>query len=224
MKRTTFAFGLLAVLLAVGVAPVSAAVLYTQPYDGTGNLFTSQNDTASYGLYAQIYDDFKLSANSSITEVSWTGGYFNPALQGPITQFTVDIYSDDGGQPGATPLATEVFSGTAGETFLGNAGGFPTYTYDVTLGTAFAATAGTTYWLSVYPNLSFPPEWGWATGTGGNGSSYQDFFGTRSQLSSDFAFTLGGTSGPVIPEPSTFGLLGLGLVGMTAFLRRKASR
>ncbi len=202
-------------LLAAGSVPAAAGVLYTQPYDGTGNMYASQNDTTGgNGNFATVYDNFTLGGNSTINDVAWTGGYFNPPNQGAITQFTVTFYADNAGQPGAS-LASLSVAGTANETLLAG----PIYTYD--LAVTFAAAGGTQYWLSIVPDMGFPPQWGWATATGGDGVSYQDFFGVRSANNADFAFTLNGTPG--VPEPVSFSLagIGLGLVGLASWKRRK---
>jgi len=206
-------------LLAAGSVPAAAGNLYNQPWDGGSNLFASQNDTSGYGIFATVYDNFTFSTAKSITGVDWTGGYFNPASQGLITQFTVAFYADAAGVPGGV-LASDTILGTAGETFLGNVNGFPIYSYNVSV-TPFAAAAGTQYWLSVLPTLGFPPQWGWATGTGGDGNGYQVFFGAPGPTGVDFAFGLSGGSG--VPEPVSFSLagIGLGLVGLAAWKRRK---
>ena len=60
--------------------------------------------------------------------------------------------------------------------FDGTFGGFPAYTYSIAL-PDWVVNAGTQYWYSVYPDLAFPPQWGLSSGTGGDGISYQDFFG-----------------------------------------------
>ena len=76
----------------------------------------------------------------------------------------------------------------------------------------------TTYWLSVVPDMAFPPQWGWGTGFQGDNLSYQDYYiGGRSHLDVDFAFNIQG----VVPEPSSFILLGTGILGLAGTLRRK---
>ena len=160
---------LLALTLATA-APASASVLYSQPFDGSGNAFSSQNDTngGGFGNFATVYDNFSLAGTSNITSVQWTGLYFNPPAQGTIPGFTVAFWADSAGQPGGL-LASQFVAGAANETSLGSFGGFPAFSYDLTLPTAFTAQAGTQYWMSVVPDLGFPPQWGWASGSGGDG-------------------------------------------------------
>jgi hypothetical protein len=215
---TVFAF--LTCLPGWAAAPCDGVqnLIYCQGFDGTGNAYSSQNDTNGFGLFAQVYDNFSVNSNV-IDSVHWVGAYFNPPNQGPITGWTVDLYADAGGQPGAL-LLTHSEAGTAGETFLGNFGGFPTYEYWV-MGLTWNVTPGTQYWLSVYPDLGFPPQWGWSSGTGGDGISYQDFFGARSQLAADMAFALDGQGGGEIPEPGTLIMLGTGVLGLAGVIRRK---
>jgi len=129
------------------------------------------------------------------------------------------FYSDNAGQPDSLLYSFNINT-TGGEAFLGNYSGFPAYTYDVSLTTPFPAAAGTTYWLSVVPTLGFPPQWGWSTGTGGDGISYQDFLGTRSELLYDMAFTLEG-SGSSVPEPVSMTLVGGGLILLGFAARRR---
>jgi len=211
---------LLAVLMAfaLSVAAFADSVLYTQPFDQLGNGYSSQNDTNGLGVFAQVYDNFTLGSDSSINEVQFTGLYFNPPQQGPISAWNVQFFADNAGQPGML-LATKNINGTGNETFLANYGDYPVYTYDLP-GLGFAAAGNTTYWLSVYPDLGFPPQWGWTSGTGGDGISYQDFGGVRGPLSVDMAFTLIGTS---VPEPGTLVMLCTGMLGLAGAIRRRLS-
>jgi hypothetical protein len=195
-------------------------VVYSQTFDMTGNAYSSQNDTASLGNFATVYDNFTLGAADMIVEIQFAGEYFNPPAQGPITGWTVTFYADNAGQPGAALPGGINIAGTGDETFLGTFGGFPTYTYDI-VGLNFAASAGTQYWVSVIPDLAFPPQWGWSSGTGGDGISYQDFFGVRSQLGADMAFNLVAPGVQTTPEPGTLVMLGTGVLGLAGAIRRK---
>lgn len=192
----------------------NAATLYTQAYDGLGSFFASQNDTNSggFGSIGTVYDNFTLVSASTITGVSFTGGYFNgsPAA---ISQFTVKFYANNAGQPGSV-LSTVGIVGNGSESGCSAVTTGTVCSYNVSVN--FAAAAGTQYWMSIVPDIGFPPQWGWASGTGGDGQSVQDFLGTRSVLPNDMAFTLTGTvNAPAVPEPATWAMMiaGFGLVG-----------
>lgn len=215
--RCGMAILLAAVFAVVLSAPAFAdSVLYTQAFDQTGMVNASQNDVGGFGVFAQVYDNFTLGANSNINQIQFTGGYFNPEQQGNIQSWNIQFYADDNGQPGML-LASKNINNNGNETFLGDFNGFPIYTYSLP-GLGFSAAANTTYWLSLYPDLTFPPQWGWATSNQGDGIAYQDYFGTRSQLAADQAFTLIGTQ---VPEPGTLVMLGAGVLAVAGAIRRK---
>lgn len=222
MDLRKLAFFIAVSLLISTSAFATEHVLYAQQFDQTGNAYSSQNDTAGFGLFAQVYDNFTINAGGPyyIDTIMFPGEYFNPPAQGPIAGWTLTFYADAAGQPGAA-LFTQHFAGTGNETFMGNYGGFPTYGYRLD-DFKWDPLSGVQYWVSVYPDLPFPPQWGWSSGTGGDGISYQDFFGARSPLSADMAFALWGDSKSV-PEPGIILMLGPGLLVAGGMLRRKLS-
>ena len=212
----------LCLLSTVVVAFSDAALVYNQPTDLNGGYFSQNDTTGGFGNYATAYDNFTLSQLAVITDVSWVGSYANPPTQGTITAFTVDFWADNSGQPGAL-LQTESLLGNAGETSLGlDNFNNPTFGYSAVLPTSFTASAGTTYWMSIVPDLGLPPQWAWETATGGDGIAYQDFFGTRYQLAVDFAFTLN-SGEAAVPEPSALMVWSLlSVVGISvAWWRRR---
>ena len=212
--RALLAVAVMLVWAGISAMPSWASdLVYVQPTDDAGS-YASQNDTSTFGNFATAYDNFTLASNTDITHVEWDGSYFGGT--GTITGFTVDFYADNGGTPGALIASSGDVAGNADQSYLGtDASGDPTYSY--VLLTGFNATAGTQYWLSITPDLSFPPQWGWETGTGGDGSSYQCFFGSCGSTPNDLAFALG------VPEPGSGYLLPSGLVFL-AFMFRKNLR
>lgn len=212
----------LAAVAAATAGSANASVVFSQPYDGGSNAYSSQNDTNSFGNFATVYDNFTLAGTATIGNVAFTGGFFNPNSPGPITGFTVNFYSNAGGQPGALLSSTAV-SGDGHQALIGDTGGVFMANYSVD--TNFTATGGTQYWLSVVPTLGFPPQWGWAQSGTGDGVEYQDFFGSRSQVGSDAAFTLS-TATSAVPESSTWAMmiLGVGMIGGTMRRRRSFAK
>jgi len=222
IRTLSVGFGLLLLTLALAV-PGWSVPLYVQPWDNTGNVAASQNDTAFYGNFATTYDNFHL------------GGTAPPA-----------------GQPGAL-LANWVITGPGNENFIGPVNGTLMFSYDLALGSSYTVSNGTQYWLSLVPDLAYPPQWGWASGTGGEGIAYQDFQSVRGQLSNDMAFTLlgngnsfdevqfiGGYFNPSdlgqitswsvslwadapaqTPEPGSLVLMGSGVLSLAGLLRRR---
>jgi len=123
----------------------SQARIYTQNPD-FNDASASQNDTANgFGLFAQSFDDFNLGAAYTLTRVVWIGSYFNPAIEGVITAWTLQLWSDVGGAPAALLCQLNI-AGTGSEMFLQNDnGGNPTYSYTLPIG--YTTVANTTYWL-----------------------------------------------------------------------------
>ena len=213
LLRALLGVAMLAILATIVALPAMAdTTIYSQATDLNGS-YASQNDASGFGNFATAYDNFTLGADATITSVNWVGNYFNPGL-GSVTGFTLNIYSNAGGAPGALLYSTGDVAGNANETSIGldNAGN-PAFTY--TLGTNFLASAGTEYWMSIESDMGFPPQWGWETGTGGDGAAYQCFFGSCGSIPNDLAFSL------AVPEPSSFLLLAGSLPALALRLRRK---
>ncbi len=200
----------------------NAAVIWTQPSDGSGNGAASQYDPLAFGNFATAFDNFTISIWTNLTGFSWVGEYFNLSGPAQITAWTVTLYSDAGGQPGGA-IKSWTFAGDGGETDIGSFGGYENYAYSESFA-PLAASPGV-YWVSVVPDLVFQPQWAWVSGIGGDSKSFQDLFGARDQLTNDLAFSVDGYSRGGVPEPATWTLMltGLGALGASLRSRRKAA-
>lgn len=196
--------------------------IYCQANDQTGNAVTSQYDTSrgGYGGFATVYDNFTLTQGYHVQGITWVGAYIMGA-PAPISAWNARFYSDSVGTIGQF-LAVVPLAGNGGETFLGTFGPLALDEYLYSMSFPSIELGPGTYWVSLVPDLDFPPEWLWVTGTGGDNFSYQDFFQQLDPLPYDFAFALDGTpiTAPT-PEPASLLLMGTSLLGAFGYGRRR---
>lgn len=189
--------------------------VYQQTYDGLHSFLGSQNDTVGGGgNFATAYDNFTLGSSSAINNVMWVGGFWNGGSAN-ITAFTISFWANNAGTPGGL-LQSFHIAGNASQTAIGSGA----YSYSLNLTSAFNAVAGTQYWLSIIPDVAYPPQWGWAGGTGGNNASIQDYFGIRYGRDHDRAFALNASAVTVPDSGNTAFLLGGSMAVLVLLWRR----
>ena len=201
MMKTLFFLALLG-SLSFGA---NAAVVYSQPPNGSASLYQSSVNGTDYDQLT--WDMFRVANSTAITQIRWRGGYlYGGAYSGAATNWTIAIYRDiaNGYQPDVInpPFATYTITGNANETPAGVFGSTAMYDYSVTLPSAFQAVASSNYWLLLRANQVGIPEWSLAQGSGGDGGCFRRVAGMADwwfyRASGDTAFNLVTADGPTV--------------------------
>jgi len=171
---------------------------------------------SSDGSVITVADNFQVGQDTLIGGLSWWGGYLN-APPGP-DNFTICLYSDNGGQP-ETLLEQYAFgavNAVATGQFVNAPDLYPEFEYSANLPAPFLARAGVTYWLSIVN----PPAdiWLWEASASAlhpgversfNGNSWEPYYDNT-------AFAL-----VAVPEPRGMILITTGLASMMVFTGRR---
>jgi PEP-CTERM motif len=218
MTKTQSLVSLALAMLLVSGAAAQAAPLYVQmtvPPDGE---FFSTSQLLS-GVYTA--DDFVVGTSGDVLAVTWQGENGPNGAPGPDA-FHINFYSD----PIGSLLIGSFNVGAANRSLAGGLNGSDVlYNYWANLtGAGFPVVAGTRYWISIVnlAPVSDPSDlWTWA-GTLNSGTVAGSFGGSSwFTQTGDTNFTLDSAQ---IPEPATFTLVGLGLVGLLRARRRHPDR
>lgn len=211
----------LASVLIVGALsiPAQAGIIYDNGASNAMNGYSIHTPDSSA-------DDFELSADANITGI---GFYFanNDGINGWDQDVDYSFYANDGGLLGvllASGSAQNLVATDTGVPWCCGLGGDNVYLVTFNLQSAFAASAGTTYWLQLSGANSTTAAAYWVT-TDPNVTNTGTNPGLTSGISTEteFAFYLTNDELSAVPEPSTLGIVGLGVLVLPALRRFRKS-
>ncbi|HOX38852.1 MAG TPA: PEP-CTERM sorting domain-containing protein [Candidatus Brocadiia bacterium] len=206
---------LLALALALGANGSRAAVLVNQPWDSSsGNKIAQYFPSDGWGAYE--FDDFTTGTDYFVTSLYAQG------IELGDPSYNLDVVGEIwDGLPGSGSLVLSSVTGTQ----MGS---------DLSIDFGGQYLPAGSYWITAYVVREFTPgyQWFWYGTTPINGS--EEYFYDPSNIfsygvlvpgsvvfsaSTDMAFVLQGNP---VPEPSTVGLIGLGIVAVA--LRRRSRK
>jgi len=204
---------LFAFVLFLATSPLTAECIVYQQLPGphSNSALTSSTIDGVGGIPGlKTADNFQLAQSADITGVRWWGLHSMASDGSNGFQFT--FYADEGGNPG-TALHT------TGGSLVTHADVPTNWTtqYESEFTLPFSATAGTTYWISVFNGAPLA-SWFWLRADLSGDNSRQGYLPVTSWGVGleDRAFQLIG-----VPEPATIVLISVGLLGLMALSRRR---
>jgi hypothetical protein len=215
---------MLLVLVTVATVPAAAGIIYN---NGLPDLEVGPWSDLNANII--LANDFVLEPGSeTILDIHWWG-YYSGNNSPETDDFAVAIFTDASGWPAVAPVYA-VAIGDAGRSDTGlnvlgvTGASYDLYQYGVSI-SPLTLAPGTTYWISIMNNTADDANdnWAWAPSAQEGNAAWTELTEISwSLFQQEGAFVL--TNDPVVAEPATMTLLGMGLAGVLARIRRRAPR
>ncbi len=199
--RVLVVLAVLTLTVSVGGQETGYPIVLSKPVNPSQSFVFSNADGQ------QIADNFQLTADETIGEITWFGGYNLSDNATVDRSFKLRIFDDIGGAPATIPFYEDIMSVAGVDTGTDNLSNKDIFQYTAVIAPV-ALNAGTDYWFSVLENDLTTGNWFWqaSNSVAGENIGFRnndgDPWSTFSQSTrNEMAFSLSATDS--IPYPST---------------------
>jgi len=218
-------------LVAIAGPSVSvAATIFAQTPTLVAGVASDKDFPGSPTGQRYIADDFVVATSETLHSITWQGQYYSDNTPLVVDDFTISIFSDSAGSPGAlletVSAGNDVYRTLTGDQVTYGSTSYDNYQYSANLDAGFSLNAGETYWISIQNDSSATTSgWYWMYGDSVSSNSQ---YSANANIGSWSTITAGYDqymvlSNTVVPIPAAAWLFGSALIGLGWVRRRQTA-